>query len=389
MTSARRRVAVTGMGVVAPCGIGVEAFWRGLFRAPAPGEQSLAGWEPTRWLDARDAKRTDRFAQLAVASADMAVSASGWLDRAPRNPGVVIATALGGVRTYEEQVLVLDRRGERRVSPYLIPMFMGNAAAATVSMRLGWRGPCEIVLTACAAGTHAIGYGARLVGEGSCDVVVAGGAESASTPAVTASFRMMRALSPSGRLRPFDADRDGFVISEAAAALVLEDYEGARRRSATIHGEVIACGSTADAHDITAPPADGGGAALCMRQALAAAGIGPADVRQINAHGTGTRLNDAAEACAIASVFGPSGPPVTSTKGATGHAFGATGALEAVAVLLSMRHVLIPPTLGLERRDALCEVDVVPHGRPWAPGPAISNSFGFGGHNACLVLGPP
>jgi 3-oxoacyl-[acyl-carrier-protein] synthase II len=257
-------------------------------------------------------------------------------------------------------------------------------------MRFGWRGPCEATVTACAASTHAIANAARLIATGTCDAVMTGGSEAAITPTGVAGFGNMTALSASGHSRPYDAGRDGFVISEGGAVLVLEEWEMAQARGAHVYGEVLGGASTADAHHITAPSPDGSGAVRAMEQALADAGIAPGDVRQINGHGTSTPLNDAAEAAAITKVFGSPGPAVTSTKGVTGHALGAAGALEAVAVLLSMEHRLIPPTAGLVDLDPAITMDVVTgEPRPWEPGPALSNSFGFGGHNGCLVLGAP
>ncbi|MET9570238.1 beta-ketoacyl-ACP synthase II [Streptomyces virginiae] len=383
-----RRVAVTGLGVVSACGTGAEAFWEGLFQTPPDGHRELADWDPSPWMDVREARHTDRFTQFAVAAADMAYRDSGLTEVDAERSGVVVATALAGVSTFERQSVIHHERGGRRVSPFLVPMMMANAAAATVAMRQGWRGPCESLETACAAATHAIGHAARMIADGTCDRVLAGGTEAAITPTVVAGFTNMRALSSSGRTRPFDAERDGFAIAEGAAVLVLEEWDTAVARGATVYGEVLGSGSTADAHDITMPAPTGADAARCIRLALQDAGVSPEDVRQINAHGTGTLRNDEAETNAILSVFADC-PPVTSTKGATGHAFGAGGAFEAVAVLLSMRHGVIPPTVGLTALDPALAVDVVTgEGRKWEPGPSLTQSFGFGGHNGVLVLGP-
>ncbi|KOG55064.1 beta-ketoacyl synthase [Streptomyces virginiae] len=383
-----RRVAVTGIGVVSACGTGAEAFWEGLFRTPPDGHRELTDWDPSPWMEVREARHTDRFTQFAVAAADMAHRDAGLTEVDAERSGVVVATALAGVSTFERQSVIHHERGGRRVSPFLVPMMMANAAAATVAMRQGWRGPCESLETACAAATHAIGHAARMIADGTCDRVLAGGTEAAITPTIVAGFTNMRALSSTGRTRPFDAERDGFAIAEGAAVLVLEDWDTAVARGATLYGEVLGSASTADAHDITMPAPGGGDAARCIRLALEDAGVRPQDVRQINAHGTGTLRNDEAETNAILSVFEEC-PPVTSTKGATGHAFGAGGALEAVAVLLSMRHGRIPPTVGLTTVDPALAVDVVTgEGRTWQPGPALTQSFGFGGHNGVLVLGP-
>jgi 3-oxoacyl-[acyl-carrier-protein] synthase II len=386
---AERRVAVTGIGVVSALGTDVDTFWSGLLHRPALGDQ-VVDWDPTLWMSRIEARHTDRFAQFAVAAAALAAREAKIDDADPVRVGVMIATALGGVCSSETQTLVAEERGDRRVSPYLIPMMMPNAAAAAVSMAQGWRGPCEAVLTACAAGTHAISHAARLIARGTCDVVLAGGAEAGHTRTVAAAFANMRALSRSRSLRPFAHDRDGFVMAEGAAVLVLESWDRATARGAHIHGEILGSASTSDGHDLTAPRPDGSSAAACIDLALADAGIRQDQVGHINAHGTGTKLNDAAEFAAIASVFGTTPPPTTSVKGATGHAFGASGAFEAVAALLAMRHGVIPPTLGCATVDPAVHLDIVrePGGRPWRPGPVVSNSFGFGGHNGVLVLGP-
>jgi 3-oxoacyl-[acyl-carrier-protein] synthase II len=376
--------------VVAPCGVGNDAFWAGLLATPADGERRLDDFDPSAWFGPKEARRTDRFAQLAVAAADMALEHAGPLDVDLDRAGVLIATGVGGLHTLEDQIVLRHEKGVKRVSPFLVPMMMANAGAAAVSMRHGWRGPCETTVTACAASTHAIANAARLVAIGLCDAVMTGGSEAAITPTGVAGFGNMTALSATGRSRPYDGDRGGFVIAEGAAVLVLEAWDLAEARGAHILGEVLGGASTADAHHITAPDPGGSGAVRAIEQALGDAGLASADIRQINGHGTSTPLNDAAEAAAITKVFGAPGPPVTSTKGVTGHALGAAGALEAAAVLLSMEHQLIPPTAGLEHLDPEIALDVVMgEPRPWEPGPALSNSFGFGGHNGCLVLAPP
>jgi len=284
---------------------------------------------------------------------------------------------------------VLIEKGERRVSPFLVPMMMPNAAGAAISMHYGLQGPNETITTACAASTHAIGYAARLIAWGMIDACVTGGSESAACPIGVASFGNMTALTSSGNSRPFSPDRDGFVLGEGAAVLMLEEWEAAVARGANIVGEVVGAASNADAHHITAPAPGGTGAIKCMQLALHDAGLVPADIRQINAHGSSTPLNDAAEAAAVTAVFGAGAVPVTSTKGVTGHALGAAGALEAAAVLLSMEHSLIPPTAGTTQLDDGFEIDLVMGAaRPWTPGPTISNSLGFGGHNGAIVLAP-
>ncbi|MFT7600709.1 MAG: 3-oxoacyl-[acyl-carrier-protein] synthase II [Acidimicrobiales bacterium] len=388
-----RRVAVTGVGVVATCGIGRDNFWQGLFAPPSAGDvNQVEDWDAAPYFDnPKEARRSDRFSQFALAAASEALAQAGELTADPARTGVMIGTGIGGIITNEEQIVIRHERGDRRVSPFLIPMMMPNAAAASVSMRHGFQGPCESIVTACAAGTHSIGNAIDLIRWGRVDVMMAGGSEAPITPTALAGFRNMTAMSRSGTSMPFDARRDGFVISEGSAVLVLENWDHAVERGAAILAEALGSASTADAHHITAPAPGGVGAVRCMELALDDAGIAAADVAHINAHGTSTPLNDAAEAHAITKVFGEDGPIVTSTKGVTGHALGAAGALEAAAIVLAMQHQVVPPTIGFEQRDPeLPAIDLVtdPAGRPWAPGPAMSNSFGFGGHNGCLVLGP-
>ncbi|MGH9063946.1 MAG: beta-ketoacyl-[acyl-carrier-protein] synthase family protein [Acidimicrobiales bacterium] len=387
-----RRVAVTGIGVVANAGIGPDAFWEGLCH-PTVGderERPVADFDGTTYFGPKEIRHVDRSAQFAVAAADMALADAGAVEPDPARAGVVMGTGVGGLGTLETQILVLHERGPRRVSPFLIPMMMANRGAAAISMRLGWRGPCETTVTACAAGTQAIANAARLVSSGRCQVVVGGGAEAAITAIGLAGFTNMTALSPTGISRPFDRDRDGFVLGEGAGALVLEDWDRAEARGARIYAEVAGAASTADAYDIVAPSPGGAGAAACMELALADAGLTPSDVAHINAHGTSTPLNDAAEAEAITKVFGAPGPPVTSIKGVTGHSLGAAGAVEAVAAVLSIVRRQIPPTAGLFDLDPDIHLDVVAGApREWTPGPVLSNSFGFGGHNGTLVITPP
>jgi len=384
-----RRVAVTGLGAVTCCGVGVDALWEGLLHPSVIGG-AVRGFEPQDFFGPKEVRQLDRFAQLSMVSADMAVQAAGDLVVDPAKAGVVFATGVGGLQTLADQVGVFDAKGADRVSPRLVPMMMANAGAAGISMRLGWRGPSEVICTACAAGTHAIAAAARLVATGRCDVAIGGGSEASMVPVALAAFANMTALSTSGHSRPFDARRDGFVMTEGAAAMVLEDWDRAVARGATIYAELAGAASTADAHHITAPSPDGSGAVACMELALADADIAPSDVGHINAHGTSTPLNDLAEARAITKVFGEPGPLVTSTKGVTGHGLAAAGAIEAVAGVLTIHHATIPPTAGYEEPDPEISIRVV-HGqpRPWEPGAVLSNSFGFGGHNGCLVLRPP
>lgn len=391
----KRRVAVTGIGVVSPVGVGRENYWQGLNSPQPTAERRVLDFDPADYYDEpKSIRRADRFEQFAIASAHQALEQSGPLAADPERTGVLVGTGIGGAQTHEDQTLVLENKGARRVSPFTVPMMMSNAAAAAISIRHRFQGPCESISTACATGTHAIGSAARWIQYGLCDAVVAGGAEAGFTPVSVAGFGNMKAMTPSGISRPFDTRRDGFVISEGGAVLVLEEWEQAQARGATILGEILGSASTADAHHITAPAPGGVGAARCMQRALDDAGIEASAITHINAHGTSTPLNDAAEAEGIAKLFlgagVQGGPIVTSIKGVTGHSLGAAGALEAAAVLLSMQHGAIPPTDGLEEFDPeLPPIDVVQkEARPWTPGPSLSNSFGFGGHNGTLVLGP-
>ena len=389
--SERRRVAIVGLGVVSCAGIGLEAFWKGLNSAAPEGERRIHDFDPLAFYDnPKEARRADRSQQMATASATMAIEDAGNLTSDPARCGVIYATGVGGLQTFEEQVLVHDRKGARRVSPFMVPMIMPNAPGAAISMRFGLQGPNETITTACAASTHAIGYATRLIQMGYADVIVSGGAESVMSPVGMAGFQNMTALSSSGQSMPFDKDRDGFMMTEGSATLILEEMESAKERGTHIYGEVLGSGSTADAHHITAPAPGGDGALRCMQLAIEDAGLSSNDIASVNAHGTSTPLNDAAEAEALSKLFGDNGPPVTSTKGITGHALGAAGAIEATAVLLSFIHKQIPPTSGFTTPDPeMAEFNLVA-GSPqdWKPGPSMSNSFGFGGHNGSIVLAP-
>ena len=393
MQGAGHRVAITGYGVVAPCGIGKQNFWQGLLGPGVSGSHSveIENWDPSPYFAGpKEARRADRCEQYALAAASEAISQSGPLPYDAPRIGTIFGTGIGGLRTLEEQVIVRVEKGERRVSPFLVPMMMSNASGAAISMRYGYQGPAETICTACAAATHALGYAARLVAWGRCDAVISGGAEAAATITAVAGFANMTALSTTKVSKPFDATRDGFIFGEGAAVFVLERLDLALARNAKIYGEVLGAGSNADAHHITAPSPGGVGAIACMRLALDDAGLSPSDIKQVNAHGTSTPLNDAAEASAVAEVFGSTKPPMTSIKGVTGHPLGAAGALEAAAVLLSFEHKLIPPTANTSVVDPqMSNVDIVTGSpRPWQPGPTISNNFGFGGHNGSIILAP-
>jgi len=387
----RRRVAVTGMGVVASCGIGTDAFWDGLCGDAAEGDRRVHDFDPSpHFENPKAVRRSDRCTQFAIAAADMALEQAGTLTADSFRRGVFIGTGIGGIATLEEQILIRHEKGSRRVSPFMVPMMMPNAAPAAVSMRHGFQGPAENTCTACAAGTHALANAARLIAHGRCDVVLAGGSEAPFVETAIAGFTNMTAFSSVGISRPFDAERDGFVMGEGAGIMLLEEWDMAVERGATILAEILGGASTADAHHITAPSPGGVGAITCMRLALEEAGVEPDQVRHINAHGTSTPLNDMAEALAMAEVFGTDGPLVTSTKGITGHALGAAGAIEAVAVVLAIRKGLVPPTAGYATADPeMPPINLVTGSpAPWEPGISMSNSFGFGGHNGSLVIAP-
>jgi 3-oxoacyl-[acyl-carrier-protein] synthase II len=406
----RARVVVTGVGVKTPAGNDVASFWEELCagRATArtidsfdPSELSIRfagevrGFDPVVYFGPKEARRQDRVTQLGFGAAADALAEAGELGADPSRCAVIIGTGVGGLHTLEDNQRLYFEKGPSRVSPFFVPMMMPNATAGVIAMQLGWTGPNICVATACAAGAHAIGESVRLIRDGTADVVMAGGTEAAVTPLTVAAFARMGALSsrndePERASRPFDAERDGFVIGEGASCVVLESLERARARNATVYGEIAGYGRNADAYHITAPSPGGAGAAACMQLALDDAGVEASEVGHVNAHGTSTELNDAAEAEAVRKVFGDSPPPVTSTKGVTGHLIGAAGAVEAVAALLTVRDGIVPPTANLERLGDDIELDVVA-GSPREIGskPAISNSFGFGGHNASLVLTAP
>jgi 3-oxoacyl-[acyl-carrier-protein] synthase II len=388
-----RRVVVTGLGVVTSCGIGANAFWPGLLSHPPTGRtRPVSGLDVSHLFGPKEVRRADRFVQLAAVAADQAVCDAGGIEALRGDPdrsGTIIGTGVGGLDTICEQHKVLLEKGADRVSPFLVPMIMCNRASADISMRYGLRGPCESTVTACAAGAQSIANAGRLIATGRCDVMLSGGTEAPLSDLGIAGFANMTALSRSGVSMPFDEARDGFVIGEGAGVLVLEERARALARGAHIYAELAGAASTADAHHMTAPSPDGSGAARCMELAMADALISPAEVTHINTHGTSTPPGDAAEAEAIHKVFGAPGPAATSVKGVVGHTLAAAGAIEAVAVALSIKHRQIPPTAGTKNLDPAFQLDLVTgQPRDWEPGPVVSNSFGFGGHNACLVLVP-
>lgn len=404
----RAPVAVTGVGLLTPAGRGWAPLWSLLASArsaagpvrrfdptdlPVRIAAEVPSFDPAAVVGPKEARRTDRATQLGLCAALDALSDAGNPTPVPERAGIVTGTGIGGVGTLEEQIGLFRSRGPDRVSPLFVPMIMANATAALLAIRLGWTGPTLCLCTACAAGAHAIGEASRLVADGTLDVALAGGTEAAVTPPALAAFARMGALSrrpdPAGASRPFDADRDGFVLGEGAGFVVLERLADARARGARVHGVILGYARNTDAHHITAPAPGGAGAAGCMRAALADAGLRPGAVTHVNAHGTSTPHNDLAEAEAIRAVFGPEAPPVTSVKGAIGHLIGAAGAVEVIVALDAATRGLAPPTANHERTGPGIALDVVAAApRPVGPGPVLTNSFGFGGHNATLVVGP-
>jgi len=387
-------IVVTGRGVVSSIGEGAETFFDALLQKRsgiADGIGACTEFDPEAAMTPKDVRRSDRYTHLAVAAATQAAEEANIPDGVDlERLGVLVGTGVGGLLTLEEQCRNFFEGGERAVSPHFVPMMMPNAAAGVIAMRLGAHGPGFSVSSACATGGHAIGEAHRMITRGEADVVVAGGTEAALTGVCLAAFRRMGALSREGISRPFDARRDGFVMGEGAGVIVLEREEHAKARGATIYGRVVGYGASNDAFHITQPDAEGRGARKAMLATLADAGISPADVGYLNAHGTGTPFNDKIETAAIKSVFNGSNtpPPVSSTKSAIGHLLGAAGAVEAVACLEAVRRGVLPPTLNYAEADPDCDLDYVPEGPREAPGleMALSNSFGFGGQNACLAI---
>jgi 3-oxoacyl-[acyl-carrier-protein] synthase II len=407
----RVRVVVTGLGAITPLGNDVPTSWKALaegrsgvrpithFDASALATQIAAevkDFDPKEHLGHKEARRLDRFTQFAVVAVEEAIADAGLVINESNSEqiGVVIGTGIGGISTLVSQVQVIEKRGPRRVSPFLIPMILPDSAAGQVAITFGLKGPNMAVTSACATGLNAIGEAAEMIRRGFIHTAICGGSEAATLPLTVAAFNVMGVLStrneePQRASRPFDAQRDGFVIGEGAAILVLERLENAQARGAKIHGEVIGYGSSADAYHMAAPAVNGAGAAQAMRMALSNAGLPPPDVDYINAHGTATALNDVSETAAIKSVFGDHAykVAVSSTKSMTGHLLGAAGAIEAIACLKALETDLIPPTINYEHPDPECDLDYVPNeARPVNLRTAMSNSFGLGGHNACLIF---
>lgn len=409
----RRRVVVTGGGVVTALGCDAAVFWDrlcagksgvGPIRRFDPAEFKVTfGGEVPNWLPeehvaiaAKELRRMDRFVQFAVVAADKAVRQAG-IDFGQGDPyryGVLVGSGIGGLNEIEEQHATLFERGPSRVSPFMIPKLMVNAASGNISVTWGLRGPNSAVATACASATNAIGDAFKLIQNGLADVMVTGGSEAAVTPMGLSGFGRMGALStrndaPEKASRPWDRDRDGFVLSEGAGIFVLEEFEHAKNRGAEILAEVLGYGMSADASHMTAPDPEGRGAARAMMASIRDAGLNPEDVQYVNAHGTSTPLGDKAEVAAIKTVFGPhsSKIAVSSTKSQLGHLLGASGGVEFLACVMALRTQTLPPTINLDHPDPECDLDFVPHeARPGNVKVVLKNSFGFGGHNACLVV---
>lgn len=408
-----QRVVVTGTGLLTPVGHDVATSWQALlagvsgagpithFEATDEYDVRFAcevkSFDPERFMEKKEAKRMDRFAQLAVAAAQEAVTQAGLVesDDVDRDRvGVLIGSGIGGIATFEAQARVMVERGPKRISPFFVPMFIPDIAAGHVSMRYALRGPNYATVSACASSAHAVGDAYRIVQRGEADLMVAGGAEATVTPLTVAGFSNMKALStrndsPATASRPFDATRDGFVLGEGAGILVLEALDHALARGVPILGEIVGFGQSADAYHLTAPAPQGTGAQLAMRVALADAGIGPADVGYINAHGTSTPMNDLHETLAVKAVFGDSihRLVMSSTKSMTGHLLGAAGGVEAVITLQVCEHQEVPPTINFSTADPECDLDYAFNQKVRCTvDVALTNSFGFGGHNVCLAV---
>ena len=412
----KRRVVITGMGAVTPCGIGVDKFWNSLLNGKSgislieaidterhtvkiAGEIKDKDFNPEDYMDSKDAKRMDRFTQFAMVAADEAIADSG-IDEANIDPyriGVIVSSAAGGFKTFEKNHMAMIEKGPTKGSPFTVPMLIVDMASGRISMKHGYKGLNKAVVSACATGSHSIGDAFRSIQYGDADVVVAGGCEATITTLGIGAFTAARTLSkrndaPEKASRPYDKDRDGFVMGEGAGVLVLEEYEHAKARGAKIYAEIAGYGQTADAHDMVAPDPEGKGAIKSMELALADAGLKPEDIDYINPHGTSTGLGDVAESMAIAKIFGDKEHNknllVSSTKSMHGHMLGATGAVEGIVCVKAITDDKVPPTINLDNQDEhVANLDYVPHkARDKKVHAALSNSFGFGGHNATLVF---
>lgn len=411
--SERNRVVVTGMGLLTAVGLDVAESWTALLAGTSgvgpitlfdASDQTVRfaaevkDFDPEAYMDRKEVKRADRFLQLAMAAAEQAMSQAGLAERSAEAPtnrmGVIVGSGIGGLATLEAQHSKMLERGPSRVSPFFIPMFIADMAPGMISMRYGARGPNYATVSACSSSAHALGLALRSLRNGEADIMISGGTESTVTPLCMAGFASMKALSernddPSSASRPFDADRDGFVLGEGAGMLVLETLEHARSRGAPILGELAGFGQSADAYHMTAPVPGGAGAQLAMQHALTDAGADPEEIDYVNAHGTSTPANDATETAAIRAVFGDHADRllVSSTKSMTGHTLGAAGAVETVICLMACRNGIVPPTINYETPDPECDLNYVPNEPVEAEvNLALSNSFGFGGHNVALVV---
>jgi len=400
---------VTGIGPVTPVGIGVDAFWSSILAGtngvrpierfdtsdlPVMLAGEVIGFDVSQWLDPKEARRSDRFSHFAIAASKLAWEDAGKPEIQSERGGVIFATGIGGIEWLLQQHSVLLEKGAGRVSPFMVPALMANAAAGHVAMIFGLTGPNFCTVSACASGAHAVGEAFRLVRGGDVDLAIAGGSEAATIPLTIAAFAQMQAITknpdPETASRPFDSERNGFVLAEGACALILEEEQRARARGARIYAEVAGYGASDDAFHITAPDPKGSGAAIAIRRALEDAGAEPSDVGYVNAHGTSTKLNDASETTAIKAAFGEDAAhqvPVSSTKSMTGHMLGAAGAVEAAICALAVKNDVVPPTIHYRTPDPDCDLDYVPNqAREARVRLAISNSFGFGGQNAVVAV---
>jgi 3-oxoacyl-[acyl-carrier-protein] synthase II len=408
----KRRVVVTGLGAITPVGNDIATTWRSLLdgvpgaapitkfdaaKFPVRFAAEVKGFDALQYMDRKEAKRADQYTQYAVAAALQAMKDAGFADGTGYDPdrtGVILGSGIGGLKSFEEQHDVYRERGPDKISPFFIPMFIADIAAGIVSMRFNAKGPNYATVSACATSAHAIGDAFRTIQYGDADVVITGGAEATVTPMAIGGFANMKALSernesPATASRPFDATRDGFVMGEGAAVVILEELEHARRRGARIYAEIVGYGATGDAYHLTAPAPEGEGAQRAMKRAMADAGVGPADVQYVNAHGTSTPANDMNETKAIKAVFGDRAADlnVSSTKSMTGHMLGAAGAVEFVVCTFAVRDDIVPPTINYENPDPELDLNYTPNASVERPVEvALSNSFGFGGHNVSLAV---
>ena len=407
----KQRVVVTGVGMITPLGIGVEASWNNLI-AGKPGIRKItqfdasafatqiagevAGFSPEDYIEPKEIKKMDRFIHFSIAAASMAINDAGLkiTEQNAEKIGVIVGSGIGGLHAIEHYHSVYLEKGPRKISPFFIPMLIVNLAAGQISIKFGAKGPNSAMATACATGSHAIGDAYKIIQRGDADIMIAGGTEAVITPLGIGGFNAMKALStrntePEKASRPFDAARDGFVMGEGAGILILERLEGATDRGAKVYAEIVGYGMSADAYHITSPSPGGEGAARCMHMALRDSGIGPAEVDYINAHGTSTKYGDEIETNAIKTVFGEHAYKiaVSSTKSMTGHLLGAAGGVEAVVTILTIYNDIVAPTINLDSPDPECDLDYVPHqARKTTVNYALTNSFGFGGTNACLLF---